>query len=95
MALATKWRFPKNLCTAIGYHHKPMDTAAVNRELPALIHMGDILSCRIESGFCTMSPDVPISPELLDAVKLTEEQVEAVFVELPEQVSLAEGIFAD
>lgn len=95
MALATKWRFPKLLCTTIGYHHKPMDLAEINRELPALVHVGDILSNRIESGFCTMSPDKPINSDLLDAVKLTEEQVEAVLAELPEQFSMAEGIFSE
>jgi len=95
MALATKWRFPKLLCTTIGYHHKPMDLAEVNRELPALVHLGDTLACRLESGFCTMGTDVPLSPELLEAVKLSEEKVEAVFAELPEQVSMAESIFAD
>jgi len=95
MALAAKWRFPAILCTTVGYHHKPMDLAEVNKELPALVHIGDILSCRAEVGFCPMPADTPVTPELLETVKLNEDQIEEVFAELPEQFSMAESIFSE
>lgn len=95
MALATKWRFPQTLCTTIGYHHKPQDLAEVNRELPTLVHVADILTCRAEVGFCTHAPNKEIDQELLDVIKLTPEGVEEVFAQLPEQIALAEGIFGE
>ncbi|MCG8404450.1 MAG: HDOD domain-containing protein [Phycisphaerales bacterium] len=95
MALAGKWRFPQILCTTIGYHHKPMDLAEANRELPALVHVADILACRSEIGFCTYAPDMEIAPELLEVIKLKPEGIEEVYAEYPEQVSMAESIFSE
>src|SRR5437016_1525132 len=50
-ALAARWRFPRGLRTAIGYHHRPMDLAVENREIAAIVHIADVLACRTGIGF--------------------------------------------
>ncbi len=95
MALATKWRFPPALCTTIGYHHRPLDLAANSRELPAIVHIADILTCRNEKGFCTLPADTDIPDALLEVTRLSPEKLADVIDRLPEQTSIAEGIFAD
>ncbi len=95
MALATKWRFPQPLCTTIGYHHKPCDLAEVNRSLPAIVHVASTLACRAQIGFCAGLAETTFSPEILNAICLSEEDIEDVFTDLPEQAATAETIFGE
>ncbi|MBN2561181.1 MAG: HDOD domain-containing protein [Phycisphaerae bacterium] len=94
-ALAAKWRFPTTLCTSIGYHHKPMDLAEVNRELSALVHIADILACKADIGFVATASHEEYGEEILDVVKLTQADLDDIIEKLPEQVTLTESIFAD
>jgi HD-like signal output (HDOD) protein len=93
MALATKWRFPATLCTAIGYHHKPADLAVAHRELPTLVHIADVTACRAGIGFSQTAASEAIDPALVEAVGLTPLKVEEIAAMLPEQVGQAEAIF--
>jgi putative nucleotidyltransferase with HDIG domain len=43
MRLLKKWMFPKNLLTAVGYHHRPQD-ADKKSLFPIIIHVADILT---------------------------------------------------
>lgn len=95
MALAKKWRFPQTLCTAIGYHHNPMALADVNRELPAIINVADLLACRAEIGFCQHPTNADISDELFGLIKLDAAKVDEITEQMPEQVSIAESIFGE
>ena len=95
MALATKWRFPRPLCTSIGYHHKPMDLTEVNRELPVLINIADILASRAGIGFTATSASAAYTDEMLHVVKLTQADLDEIAANLPEQVALTESIFSD
>lgn len=95
MALAKKWRFPQTLCTTIGYHHSPMALAEMNRELPAIVNVADILASRSEIGFCQHRPNAEINDDLYTLIKLDPEKVAKIEEELPEQTSIAESIFAD
>jgi HD-like signal output (HDOD) protein len=93
MALATKWRFPQPLCTAIGYHHKPLALAPVNRELPTLVGLAAILACQAQIGFTAAAAGLQYGEEMLGVVRLSQGDVEAVAARLPEQVALTEAIF--
>lgn len=95
MALATKWRFPSLLCTAIGYHHRPMDLAPANRELSVLVHVADVLACRTKLGFCSTAANEEFSEEMLLALKLNQNVIEDVTAKLPEQVAITESIFTE
>ncbi len=93
MALATKWRFPQALCTTIGYHHNPLDLAQINRELPTLVHVADLLACRNEIGYCVHPTDCEVGTELVEVLKIPAASVDTILAELPEQSAAAERIF--
>lgn len=95
MALATKWRFPAHLCTAIGYHHKPLELAPANRELPALVRIADVLACNAGIGFCGTACNQQIEPELLQITDLNESDLEETTAKLPEQVALTQSLFGE
>jgi HD-like signal output (HDOD) protein len=94
MALATKWRFPSILCTAIGYHHKPMQVAQANRELPVLVHLADVLAARASLGFSATATKDSYDDEMLGVVNLSQGDLDEVSAKLPEQVAIAESIFS-
>ncbi len=92
-ALASKWRFPAHLGTAIGYHHKPMQVATVNRDLSVLVHIADVLAVRAGLGFTGTASGESYDEEMLGIIDLTQNDLEAVIAKLPEQVALTEAIF--
>ncbi len=94
-ALAAKWRFPTNLCTAIGYHHKPMDLADVNRELPMLVHVADVLAAKADLGFSVTAMHDDYDDETLDIIQTSQSDLDEIIDQLPEQVALTESVFAD
>lgn len=94
MALATKWRFPAHLCTAIGYHHKPMSVGQVNRELPVLVHVADVLAARAGLGFCATAAGDTYDDAMLAEIHLNQGDVDNVAAKLAEQVALTEAIFS-
>jgi HD-like signal output (HDOD) protein len=94
MALATKWRFPSTLCTAIGYHHKPMELAPVNQELSIAVHVADVLACRQQIGFSMTAANEQYSEEMLERLKLNPSIIEDIVEKLPEQVAVTESIFS-
>lgn len=93
MGLATKWRFPVSLCTAIGYHHKPMDLAPAHRELALLVHVADVIACRAALGFSATAANDEITPDALDQLKLDAAVIETVSARLPELVAQSESVF--
>ncbi len=95
MALASKWRFPTGLCTAIGYHHRPMDLAPANRELSVLIHVADVLACKSGLGFSATAIRDEYTEEMIGLLKLNQEAIDGVADSLPEQVSITESIFTE
>lgn len=92
-ALATKWRFPRSLCTVIGYHHKPQSLAPEFRQMTEIVHVADILACKAEMGFSLTASVDEITPERLQSVHVTQADVETILAELPEQIRAAEAMF--
>ncbi len=43
MALLDRWLFPKNLISAVGFHHRPFDVPQ-DRLFPLVVHMADLLA---------------------------------------------------
>lgn len=93
-ALAAKWRFPRVLRTAIGYHHNPMELAAEHRELAALVCAADILAGRCNIGFCATTFGEQISDDVLAAISLERGDVEAVSEQIPAEVAQIEAVFS-
>lgn len=94
MGLANKWRFPRPLRLAIGYHHRPMELAAEFRELPCLVHVADVLACQAKIGFTMTAENETIDDAVLDVLQLTREQIMPITEQLAEQVALSEALFS-
>ncbi|MEE8170464.1 MAG: HDOD domain-containing protein [Phycisphaerae bacterium] len=93
-ALAAKWRFPRVLRTAIGYHHKPEELAPENRELAAIVHVADVLACRAKIGFTMTVEGEDFGDEILDAIRLTRDQVDSIGEEFSEHIAETESLFS-
>lgn len=92
-ALATKWRFPRSLCTVIGYHHKPQTLAPEFRQMTEIVHVADILACKAEIGFSMTAGNDELTPERLAAVNISPTDAESILAQLPEQVRASESLF--
>jgi len=76
--LCEKWKFPKSLAMVTGFHHRPMDLAAENRTLTALVFVADRIAADTGQGFRQDLATTTIDPEILDLLKLTPERVKDV-----------------
>lgn len=92
MALASKWRFPRTLCTAIGYHHNPEALSAENRELPTLVYVADTLASRAGIGFSATPAGQQFDANTLGVIHITQAQIDKIAEELPSAVQTAEAI---
>ena len=87
VGLATKWKFPRHLRGAVGFHHNPEELSEEIRNLAVAVQVADILCCREKIGFYLSAQDEEISSESLDILGITTEQLEAIAQELPEKLS--------
>lgn len=91
VGLTTKWKFPRHLRAAVGFHHNPEALSPELRNMAVLIQIADIIACEEQIGFYQTSLGYPITEEMLDILSITREQVEEVRAELPEHLAEAEG----
>jgi HD-like signal output (HDOD) protein len=73
--LTTKWKFPRHLRAAVGFHHNPETLATELQRVGMLIHCADILCCQEDLGFSLTAKDVDFTQELLDTLHLSVEQL--------------------
>lgn len=92
--LGTKWKFPRQLRAAMGYHHKTDQLAEDSRTLAQVIHLADVLCCCGRLGFHLTVHSTALAPEQLVAIGVNTDQVAEVIEHLPEQVSVAESMLS-
>ena len=91
VGLTTKWKFPRHLRAAVGFHHNPETLSVELRNMATLIQMADIACCQEKVGFYLTAQHDEITDEMLDTLAITREQFEEVRETLEEQVCEAEG----
>lgn len=91
VGLTVKWKFPRHLRAAVGFHHNPEDLSPELQNMATVIQLADILCCQAEIGFYLTARDGQITPEMFDVLGVTQEQVDTLCETLPEQVADAEG----
>jgi HD-like signal output (HDOD) protein len=93
MGLASKWKFPMGLRAAIGYHHCPERVAEDNRLLAYAVYLADTIACVDRKGFCLTVRDdqAVITPELLETLGLTENDLTALRADLDDALDVAEN----
>jgi HD-like signal output (HDOD) protein len=83
-ALCKKWKFPETFVRVTGYHHRPLDLAAGIRTITTVVHVADRLVGDFKDGFRLDLPTLSVGADVLDALKMTAEQLADVKARLTE-----------
>ncbi len=94
VGLTTKWKFPRHLRAAVGFHHNPEALSVELRNMATLIQVADVLCCQEKIGFYLTAQHKSVTEQMLDALSITSEEVEQIRESLTEQVTEAEGTLA-
>lgn len=93
-ALCEQWRFPHALTMACGHHHDPMALAEVDRRLPAIIHVADVLAGRVGAGFTRMvGRDAP-AEGVCELLGLGASDLDAIEAQLLSDIEQSLGLLA-
>ena len=93
-ALTTKWKFPRHLRATVGFHHNPDSLSKELRKLGYLVHAADIICCNEKIGFYLTAATEELTPQLIEAAGITQEDVDAIRDQLAEEVTSAETTLA-
>ena len=93
--LAEKWRLPKEIVMAIWLHHS--DTEAISDDLTAgriaqVVMLADIIANASGIAFSGSCDTQPITPEILQSLNITNEQIETIKTSLIEKVQAKCGL---
>lgn len=94
VGLTTKWKFPRHLRAAVGFHHNPEALSVELRNMAMLIRVADNLCCQGQVGFYLTARPGEITEEMLDTLSVTPEQIEEVRTALPDKMAEAEASLA-
>ena len=92
--MTTKWKFPRHLRAAVGFHHNPEDLSVELRNMATLIRMADVLCCQENVGFYLTAQGGTITEEMLDTLSITQEQSDEIRANLSDKLDDAEMTFA-
>ena len=90
-ALTTKWKFPRHLRAAVGYHHYPEKLSVELQKLGSILLLADIVCCQRKLGFDLTSQGVEPTEELFEAAGISPEQFAEIAEQLEDEVSEAEA----
>jgi HD-like signal output (HDOD) protein len=93
MGLASKWKFPMGLRAAIGYHHCPERVSDDNRVLVSAVYLANIIACIDRKGFSmeVRDDEAVVTPELLETLSLTDEDLTNLRADLDDSLASAEA----
>jgi HD-like signal output (HDOD) protein len=91
VGLTTKWKFPRHLRAAVGFHHSPETVSAELRNIAAIIHVADVIACQERLGFYLTAQSEELQPSVLEPLGLTDQHVTEVRQSLPGQLAEAES----
>jgi len=95
MALCKTWKFPASFANVTGFHHRPMQLAAANRTMTALVHIAEVISARTGIGYCKDVESQNVQSELLAELQLTEQTLDEVAEALPQAIEEASNLLSD
>jgi putative nucleotidyltransferase with HDIG domain len=90
VGLTTKWKFPRHLRAAVGFHHNPQQLSVELRNMATLIQIADVVACQEKIGFYLTAQGGAVTNEMLERLSIDMNQVEEVRASLQDQVADAE-----
>jgi putative nucleotidyltransferase with HDIG domain len=94
VGITTKWKFPRHLRAAVGFHHNPAALSVELRNMATLIQMADILCCQEGIGFPLTAASTPVPQDALDRLGITIEHLDELRGGLPDLLAEAEATLA-
>ncbi len=91
VGLTTRWKFPRHLRAAVGFHHNPETLSVELRNMATLVQLADVICCQDQIGFYLTAQHDEVTESMLETLGITLEQIEEVRAGLEEQVSEAEA----
>jgi putative nucleotidyltransferase with HDIG domain len=91
-ALSEKWKFPRSFTNVIGHHHNPMALPADQRTLPCMVFIADRLAAEIKGGYTADLGDMSIPDEILEVLKLSQDDLKAIKAKLPDAIATSEAV---
>ncbi|GMU36625.1 MAG: HDOD domain-containing protein [Phycisphaerae bacterium] len=89
--LTTRWKFPRHLRAACGFHHNPDALSAELQKLGNVVKIADVLCCQEKLGFFYTHENGQITDAMLEDIGISREQLDETRAELPDQLADAEG----
>lgn len=89
--LTTKWKFPRHLRAACGFHHNPESLSQELKKLGNLVRTADILCCQEKLGFYQTALEGEITQTMLDDIGISAGQIEEIRASLEDQLADAES----
>lgn len=91
VGLTAKWKFPRHLRAAVGFHHNPGALSVELRNMATLIQMADILCCQEKTGVYLTTQNEVFTEQMLDAISISQEQLDEVRAALSGHLAEAEA----
>lgn len=91
-ALTTRWKFPRHLRAAVGFHHNPEVLSEELRGIGSIIRVADIMCCQQQFGFYLTARNQELEPAHLEALEIAPEKVEEIRESLAGLVEEAEAV---
>jgi len=74
-ALTTRWKFPRHLRAAVGFHHQPESLAPELQRIGMIIACADTLCCQEQIGFYLTAQHAEFTEEMLETIGVGIEQL--------------------
>ena len=91
--LCEAWKFPKSFTYVTEHHHEPAKLPAANRMLTSIVYVADRVVAEAGYGFRADLQSLDISPDVLNDLSLTPEQIASVKEKLPQAFEEIEATF--
>lgn len=89
--LTAKWKFPRHLRAAVGFHHNPEMLTDDYKGLGTIIQVADILCCQQQFGFYLTAMGGVVTDDMLELLQVTRTQIDALTADLPDLISEADN----
>jgi len=94
VGLTTKWKFPRHLRAAVGFHHNPEALSVELRNIATLIRVADVICCQEQVGFYLSAQNDVLTEEMFDLLHVTSAQIESIRTALHDKLDDAEATLA-
>lgn len=92
-SLLESWGLPETFAIVAGCHHSPYTAPAAERTLPVMVHVAERLVAAHSGHFLLDEQSAAVDEELIDELRLTTDQLNAVVDSLPAAVAEVTAVF--